>query len=348
MIKDFWIRLSLYFAIVLIVVSCKSDTPKAEYYQVRGETMGTYYAIKYQDARARNLQAPIDSLLRAINQSLSTYIPQSYISGLNKMQQHDFQTNKDIHFNKNFHKAKEVYKVSEGMFDPTVMPLVNYYGFGYAKRDSQLIPTPKQIDSLKQLVGMNGFVLIDTYPDKNVFHKAKAEMQIDFSALAKGYAVDEISKYLSDKGCTQHLIDIGGDGLARGKNPEDQTWTIGINKPLENSPLHDFAMVIKLTDKAMATSGNYRNFYTVGEQKYVHTINPKTALTEKSNLLSVSVIADDCMTADAYATACMAMGLQRSIEMINLLDGIEACWIYDEKGEMKKAYSNQFSTYVQN
>lgn len=339
-------RYGLVLLVLLAVSSCKQDPP-AEYYRVVGETMGTYYKVKYQDALGRNFQWQIDSTLRAINLSVSTYIPESYISNFNKTENLNFKTNSDLHFMRNYSRAKEVFEETDGLFDPTVMPLVNFYGFGYAKRDSNLIPTDKQVDSLKRIVGMHKFSVEDN-AKMTRFYKEEKDMQMDFSALAKGYAVDQISELLTRKGCPNHLVDIGGDGRAQGLNPDNKAWSLGVNKPLADSPLNDLVLAVRLQDKAMATSGNYRNYYTVGYNRYVHTINPKTALTEQSNLLSASLIAEDCISADAYATACMVMGLERSLEFVNKTEGVEACFIYDDNGEMKKAYSKGFDQYLIN
>jgi len=225
--------------------------------------------------------------------------------------------------------------------------MTNYYGFGKDRRVLRENIPAKTLDSLKALVGFDKLRL-ELVKDSCTFHKKNLNIQVDFSSIAKGYAVDQISAYLSEKGCKNHLVDIGGDGLAKGINPSLKDWSIGINKPLENGALNDFALVISVRNKGLATSGNYRNFYSAGAKKYAHTINPKTGIPEISTLLSASVIADNCMLADAYATACMVMGLEKSQVLISELEGIEACWIHDEDqdGKLEMTMSAGFEKWV--
>lgn len=330
-----------------LLIACKQATPSIDYYSIQGETMGTYYNIKYSDRKGRNLKPTIDSLLVSINLSLSTYIPDSYISKLNANRNEIISMKIDSHFNTNYYEAIKVHQQTDGLYDPTIGAMTNYYGFGKDRRVLRENIPVSTLDSLKTLVGLTKMQL-EIKNDSCFISKDDPNLQVDFSSIAKGYAVDEISALLSSKGCENHLVDIGGDGLAQGFNPSNVDWSIGINKPLENSALNDFALVITVTNKGLATSGNYRNFYTAGDKKYAHTINPKTALPEISTLLSVSVIADNCMLADAYATACMVMGLEKSQSLISKMDGIEACWIHDQDqdGVLEMSMSTGFDKWV--
>lgn len=318
-----------------------------QYYSIQGETMGTYYSIKYSDNLGRNLKPAIDSILIAINQSLSTYIPDSYISRLNANSKEKISMSLDRHFNTNYEEAIKVHRQTNGLYDPTIGAMTNYYGFGKDRRVLRENISAPTLDSLKSLVGLNK-IEIEIKNDSCFITKDNPNLQVDFSSIAKGYAVDQISQYLIQNGCQNHLVDIGGDGLAKGVNPSENIWSIGINKPLENGALNDFALVISVSNKGLATSGNYRNFYSAGTQKYAHTINPLSGLPEISTLLSVSVIADNCMMADAYATACMVMGLEKSQTLISSMDGIEACWIHDEDkdGELEMVLSEGFGQWV--
>lgn len=335
--------------ITLIFISCKQDnTPTpTQYFSIQGETMGTYYSIKYSDQKARNLKPAIDSILVTINQSLSTYIPNSYISLLNSNSRQKITMLSDQHFNTNYNAALEVHNQTTGLYDPTIGAMTNYYGFGKDKRVLRENISEHTLDSLKTLVGLTKLQL-EIINDSCYFTKSNPNLQVDFSSIAKGYAVDELSNYLLTMGCQNHLVDIGGDGFAKGVNPSENDWSIGINKPLENGALNDFALVMSVSNKGLATSGNYRNFYTAGNQKYAHTINPKSGLPEISTLLSASVIADNCMLADAYATACMVMGLEKSQSLISKMDGIEACWIHDEDqdGKLEMTMSDGFHRWV--
>ncbi len=330
--------------------SCKQNSTvgkQIEYFSIQGETMGTYYNIKYSDHQKRNLKPKIDSILIAINQSLSTYIPESYISRINSASDQNISMGADPHFIKNYNAAKKIHRKTEGLYDPTVGAMTNYYGFGKDRRVLRENVSSSTLDSLKALVGMDKFKL-ETSTTSSQISKAHANMQIDFSSIAKGYAVDEISNYLLHHGCDNHLVDIGGDGLAKGLSPSHKDWSIGINNPVENSPINDFALVISVSNKGLATSGNYRNFYLAGEKKYAHTINPKSGIPEITTLLSTSIIADNCMIADAYATACMVMGLEKSQELIASLPGIEACWIHDadKDGKLEMTFSEEFEKWV--
>lgn len=332
-------------------MSCHEKTAKqkSDYFSIQGETMGTYYRIKYSDDHKRNLKPQIDSILVAINQSLSTYIADSYISRINSATDQIVSMSSDQHFIKNYTVAKKVYEKTDGLYDPTVGAMTNYYGFGKDRRVMRENVPSSTLDSLKALVGMDRFHL-QTLANASQISKAHANMQIDFSSIAKGYAVDEISNYLLSNGCNNHLVDIGGDGLAKGLSPSNKDWTIGINNPVENSPINEFALVISVPDKGLATSGNYRNFYIAGEKKYAHTINPLTGIPEITTLLSTSIIADNCMLADAYATACMVMGLEKSQDLIASQPGIEACWIHDanQDGKLEIAMSKGFGEFVNN
>ena len=350
--KNFRQTDNIFIAILLVglILSCKTKNstppPTSEYFSIKGQTMGTYYNVTYSDDQKRNLKPQIDSILIVINQSLSTYIPDSYISKLNATNSDKIETGIDHHFNKNYDEAKMVYKLTNGLYDPTVGAMTNYYGFGKDRRVLRENMPTKTLDSLKAIVGMEK-VSLDISNNNTIIQKP-VNLQVDFSSIAKGYAVDEISKFLMTKKCNNHLVDIGGDGLAKGLSPTNKDWTIGINKPLENGSIDDFALVISVADKGLATSGNYRNFYLAGEKKYAHTINPITGLPEITTLLSTSIIADNCMLADAYATACMVMGLEKSQAFIKSLSGIEACWIHDadQDGELEMTMSDGFERWV--
>ena len=344
-LKPFFIALFIF----VTLVGCKQSTAdnKLDYFSIKGETMGTYYSIKYSDDLKRNLKPQIDSILIDINQSLSTYIPDSYISRINSTPTLNVSTSADQHFINNYTAAKKIYDKTDGLYDPTVGAMTNYYGFGKDRRVLRENISNTTLDSLKALVGMNKFHL-QTLASASQITKGHVNMQIDFSSIAKGYAVDEISNYLLHKGCVNHLVDIGGDGLAKGLSPSNKDWSIGINNPVENSPIDDFALVISVSNKGLATSGNYRNFYIAGQKKYAHTINPKSGLPEITTLLSTSIIADNCMIADAYATACMVLGLGKSQDLIAGLPGIEACWIHDadQDGKLEMTMSDGFMEYV--
>ena len=343
----------LFFA-ALLIVSCASDQSsqhkQSPYVSLQGETMGTYYRVTYSDAEERNFQSEIDELLRIINLEVSTYIDHSTISTFNKSdgslqmsynpesQQIDNYPN--THFLANFKAAQKIYLKTDGYFDPTVMPLVNYWGFGYTEKKKVQNVDSIQVDSLLQLIGMDKIQLSGSGDDVQLI-KNQSQLQLDFSAIAKGYAVDAIARMLSQGKKVEHyLVDIGGEVVAKGKNSKGKFWTIGINLPKEGAAVDAIQTAVPLKNRALATSGNYRNFYEVDGIKYSHTISPKTGFPERNTLLSASVFATDCMTADAYATAFMVMGLDKAFDLASQTEELEAYFIYStDKGEMAVKYT---------
>lgn len=324
----------LLFFPLLLLCACKSNSSGDEkvsegYIKIAGETMGTTYNITYSDNTGQNYKTAIDSILVKVNEEVSTYIPTSVISLFNKSSEPftllDESGNAVApHFLKNLKKGREIFQLTGGAFDPTVMPLVNYWGFGY---DDQRIITGVDtliVDSLKQ--NYVGFEKV-TF-DSSQISKSATGVELDFSALAKGYGVDVIAEFLESKGCQNYLAEIGGEVRAKGENPRGEFWVIGINTPKEGGASGDFQTIIALPNLALATSGNYRNYYQVDSLIFSHTINPSTGFPERSRLLSASVLAKDCMTADAIATACMVLGLDKAYDFVLSQTGIEAYLIY--------------------
>ena len=282
--------------------------------------MGTTYHISYfgQPAPSTTKKA-VDSLMRALNAEVSTYIPASTISQFNANPSDTVIIAREHHFFwDNFAKAKEIYQLSDGYFDPTVMPLVNYWGFGYKGHRPVAEVDSAVVDSLVQLVG---FDKLRVHGD--TIFRSRSNVQLDFSALAKGYGVDVVARWFDEHGVDSYFVEIGGENRAFGRKPDGKLWTVGISVPREDAGLDEYHTVIGLDNRAMATSGNYRNFYEVQGQKYSHTINAKTGFSERNSLLSASVLAENCMTADALATAMMAMGHEKAKKMQKSLDNID-------------------------
>ena len=225
---------------------------------------------------------------------------------------------------------------THGAFDMTVAPLVDLWGFGLKNRD---VVTDAEVDSVREYVGYELVVLED-----GVIHKAYPEMRIDAGAIAKGYACDVVADTLEAYGCTDFCIEIGGELVVKGLNSKGVNWHIAINKPVEDSLCvnHEIQEVVELTDCGMATSGNYRNFYEMGGKKYSHTIDPRTGYPVNHNLLSATIVAPDCMTADAWATACMVAGLEKAQTWIKNRRDIKGYLIYEENGELKTWKSDDF------
>ena len=297
--------------------------------KLQGQTMGTYYTVTYSIADQVNFQKAIDSVLNALNLEVSTYIPTSTISSFNQAERGiAFVADEVPHFAANFNKSRELVALTKGNFEPTIMPLGNYWGFGYTPKNPVTVVDSNKVDSLKAFVGFDKIMVTNDSIIKKV-----AGIEVDFSALAKGYGVDAVSLLLEEKGIENYLVDIGGEVRAKGKNAKGMDWTVGINKPQENVSLTEIVGAVSLINKSMATSGNYRNLYEVNGVKYVHTINPFSGFPEINDLLSASILADDCMTADALATACMVMGLEKAYEFIEKLPNVEGYFVFDGEGE---------------
>ncbi|GAA4831119.1 FAD:protein FMN transferase [Algivirga pacifica] len=309
---------------------------KAIHFYIEGQTMGTTYHIKYIDQESRKLKEDIDELLKTFNQSMSTYIPTSEISRFNKGGNLSYEL---PYFYPVLEKSAEVYKVTDGAFDPTVMPLVQAWGFGPARRDS--LATQK-VDSLLDVVG---FDYIE-YNEQSV-KAAKPNVQLDFSAIAKGYGADVVADYLKGLGITNYMVEIGGEVVCKGVNENKQPWRIGIDNPLYNEKGGERASaIVALDDKAIATSGNYRNFYIKDGKKYAHTIDPRTGYPVRHSLLSASVFAKDCMTADAYATSFMVLGVDTAIKIADENPEIEVLLIYADGDSLSVHISEGIKPFI--
>lgn len=303
---------------------------------IDGQTMGTTYRIVYLDPFERNLKSEVDSLLKAFNQSLSTYITDSEISQFN---QSDSLLFVSPFFLPVLKSSREIFELTDGAFDPTVGPLVNLWGFGPG---GPQLKDSVNINSILPKIGFQKIYFNNQYVKKEV-----SEMYLDFSAIAKGYGVDVVSEFLVSKGIDNFLVEIGGELVAKGLNDKGELWKVGINKPEELGSPEELYSIIALQDKGMATSGNYRNFYEVDGLKLSHTIDPKTGRPVRHGLLSATVLADDCMTADAIATALMVMGTERAIQLQEKLQTFEIFLIFnDDSGKLSSFASEGIKPYL--
>ena len=299
--------------VVLAFVGCTSNT---EPQRLSGYALGTTYNITYFDTRANpNLVPAIDSVFYVLNKSMSTYIKNSDISKINRG---DDQVVVDHHFKAVFNASKAVFTATQGFFDPTVGSLVNAYGFGPEEGLATLTASDRD-----RLLALTGFEKVTLLKEGRIL-KTNPNIYLDFNAIGKGYAVDVLSSMMEKRfGYTNTLVEIGGELQAKGKHIlKNSPWTVAIDTPNENIVERDLLRKLTLQNQALATSGNYRKF-RIDEKgnKYVHTINPFDGTAQPSKVLSASVIAADCMTADAYATALMSMPISK-IETLPL-DGIE-------------------------
>lgn len=281
----------------VIIVSRQQSTP---YQHDRGMVFGTVYHITYQSSKS--LQKDIEAELAKVDASLSPFNERSIITAVNE--------NRDTVVNKMFSDvfalAMKISDSTNGAFDITVAPLVNAWGFGFK---GGVMPSRHQVDSLKALVGYHKVSLTN-----GRVSKTDPRIMLDCSSIAKGYGCDVVAKFLSAKGIDNYMVEIGGEIVTRGISEKRLPWKIGVTKPTDDSlnVNQEIQTIINVTDKAMATSGNYRNFYYKNGRKYAHTIDPSTGYPVQHNILSSTVIAADCATADAYATAFMVMGLDKA------------------------------------
>jgi thiamine biosynthesis lipoprotein len=325
--KKLLFQLLLLAFIILLTYLISIAGKKGEYISVAGFAQGTTYHITYESKKGENLQPLIDSLLTDFDMSLSIYQPNSLISKFNR---NEPGTKADKKFTEIFNKSFEVYQKTGGAFDITVGPIVNAIGFGSTDTlnvDSTLI------DSLLQLVGMEKVRLVH-----DLLIKEKKNMMLDVNAIAQGYSVDLAAAFLEKRKVENYLIEIGGEVRAEGKNDRNQFWRIGIDKPVEGNmlPGADLQAIVNLDNRSLATSGNYRKYYEKNGIKFVHTVNPKTGYPVISNLLSATVVAKNCMTADAYATALMVFGVDKSIAFLKENKFLEAYLIYaDQQGRFQ-------------
>ena len=284
---------------------------------LQGLAQGSYYAVTYYDEQGRNFQQGIDSIFHAIDMSVNLWVDSSVISKVNRNEEAVL----DQIFIDNFNIAQKAAELSDGYFDPTISPIVAAWGFSYKDGDSI---TPQLIDSLKQLVDYrkvrieNGKVI-----------KENPAMTLDFNAVAQGYTSDLIAAFLDSRGIKNYLVDTGGEIMARGEKPNSKPWIVGIEKPAENEDSEQVVQTrITLRDKGLVTSGSTRKYVERNGKRYSHCINPKTGYPVEHQLLSVTVLAENSVWADALASICMVMGLEQSLPLIESLEGVEAYYIF--------------------
>jgi len=294
----------------------------------QGEIQGTYYAITYFDTENRDFQAEIDSILHDFDLSVSLWVPNSIISKVNN---NDTSVVLDQYFIDNFNLSQKVALATNGNFDCTVAPLVKAWGFGF---DDTKHVDKKIVDSINVFVG---YQKVEIAEGKIV--KEDPRMSIDFNAIAQGYSVDVIGDYLENEGVQNYLIDIGGEVKGKGQKPDGSDWMVGIEKPAANKDSErTLKAIVRLKNKSIATSGSYRKYYEENGIRYSHTIDPKTGYPVEHTLLSVSVMANNTAVADAYATAFMVMGFDKSRGFVENHDGLEAFFIYGNKSGVLHSY----------
>lgn len=300
-----------------------------------GSVFGTFYHITYE--ASHDLQNGIDETLKQVDHSLSPFNKESVITAINN--NNSMET--DTMFVDVFTLAQKVSADTEGAFDITVAPLVNLWGFGFKNMDNV---NKQKVDSLLPYVGYQKVKLVD-----GKIQKECAETMLDCSAIAKGYGVDAVGRFLEQQGVSNYMVEIGGELRVRGTNPRGELWHVGINKP-DDDPANinnEIEQVIQVTQLSMATSGNYRNFYEKDGKKYAHTIDPRTGYPVQHSILSSTVLAQDCATADAYATAFMVLGIERAQKVLAKHPELMAFFIYaDKDGNTKEWYTESLQNHI--
>lgn len=319
-------KIGIFCMAALLFISC-SDL---RFHKFEGSALGTYYAITYKGKENPSLPSGVDSILNDINNTFSIFNPSSIISKVNNNQ--EVILNND--FIEVFRLAQQIGKETDGALEMTIGPLVNLWGFGQSERKLDI--SQAEIDSILTLIGY-----WKVRCDGNTIIKENPNIQLNLNALAKGYAVDKVADYLMEKGYRDCVVDIGGEIVAKGKKYHDQEWNIGIQTPtITRDGEMRSAESFHLQDRATATSGNYRNYFEENGQRYTHIIDPATGRPEKSNLLSVTVIADHCVIADAYATAFMVMGMQKTKDFLATHPELTCIFISDDHGNYKTEVCN--------
>ena len=339
-------RISQISFLLFLLYSCAnlgSQEKSISLYKLSGESQGTTYLIQVYDEQINFEAAQIDSLLEAFDQELSTYLPTSLISRFN---QKDF-TDTLVPLNSRFYSMLDmsdgIYQETNGIFDPSIKPIMDLWDFDGDNND---IPKKESIDSALQFVSFeNGlhFKISTRFNDSSaLIVKKKPEFQLDFNAIAQGYAVDLLLEFINSKGHQNVYVELGGEIAVSGVKFDQEKWRIGVESPIENNKSADRVIqkVFELKDKRIATSGNYRKFFEVNGKKYAHTINPLTGYQNRHYLLSATVFSDYCWQSDAYATFFMLIGVEATKAFLkeNPHLDLEVFLIYDE--------NNTFKTYM--
>lgn len=327
---------NLLFLIVTIFVfnACQNS---AQYIYNKGFVYGTMYSVIYESPDGEDFQEEINKEFHKYNMIFSTYDKKATITKINNNESVELEDE----FITCYKRAIEISEITNGAFDITAGPMVNAWGFGPEERKKM---TQEKVDSLIKITGYKKIKFKDGKIQKQI-----PEMKLDMSAIAKGFTSDLIANFLAEKGCKNYMVEIGGEVVAKGKNAKHKLWTIGISKPNDDilTSTSELQAKLHLPNLAMATSGNYRNFYVEEGKKYAHTIDPKTGYPVQHSLLSATVLAPDCMTADAFATAFMVLGVDTGIEIARAVQEIEVYFIYaDDNGNNQIYMSEGFRKFL--
>lgn len=325
-------KVSLFILVpLLFLYSCTQQPQKV---MLQGLAQGSYYAITYFDDKGRNFQAEVDSIFHAVDLSVNLWVDSSVISKVNRNE----DVVLDSIFIDNFNIAQEAAVLSDGYFDPTISPIVAAWGFSYKSGDSL---TPQLIDSLRQLVDYRNIRI-----ESGKVVKENPNITLDFNAIAQGYTSDLIAKFLESRNIQNYLVDTGGEIMAHGCKPDGQPWIVGIEKPAENWDSEQVVQTrVALRDKGLVTSGSTRKYVERDGKRYSHCINPKTGYPVVHQVLSVTVMTEISVWADALASIGMVMGMEKSLQLFQNMNNVEAYYIYvNEQGKLQTFATEGFVT----
>ncbi|MEC5146601.1 FAD:protein FMN transferase [Chitinophaga sp. 212800010-3] len=335
-------KLFLATALLWSAAAVAQQVPAMKLMACEGKAQGTYYIVKYLSADTTSLQQGIDSVFAVIDQSLSLYKPGSLINRFNETGDVEM----DEHMKAVVEKALFTNKATSGLFDITVKPLVYLWGFGVSKPTFRGIPPKDSIAATMTYIGSRYLRV-----KGNRLYTTKKGVQIDCNGIAQGYTVDVLGRFLASKGIHNYLVDVGGELCASGHNHQHKTWSVGIERPSPGDTTYEPVQgIVRLMDKGIATSGNYRRFFDQGKTRFAHTINPLTGIALHNNIISVTVIAKDCFTADAFDNPLILMGVGKGLAFIEKHReyDLEAIFIYKDKdGTIKEAFSKGFKQYME-
>ncbi len=328
--RQLWWQLPFLLFLIVGTVFIVRQQRSVPYQHNEGMVFGTFYNITYQ--HDENLKDEIEAVLKEVDDEFSMFNEHSTVSRINRGEEPKLSQM----FQEVYQQTVKVNKDTEGAFDITVAPLVNAWGFGFKK---EKMPSAAQVDSLRRIIGMHRITFDEA---RSVIHKSDARVMLDFSAIAKGYGSDCIARLFRRHKIGNFMVEIGGEVVTQGISPMRLPWRIGVTKPSEDSlpTKQELQTILNVTDRAMATSGNYRNFYYQGGRRYAHTIDPKSGYPVQHTLLSATVLAPTCSLADAYATSFMVMGIERAKEVLEEHSELMAYLIYDDmQGQLAVWYS---------
>ena len=316
----------------------KINAQNVKFIHNQGNAQGTTYSIIYQQPEGVDLQPKIEKLLHEFDMSLSTYVPNSIISRINR---NDTTVKTDAYFETMFYAAQDASKLTNGAIDITVGPLVKTWGFAFGNNDHSKLP---KVSDFLPFVGYNKIHIVN-----HKLIKDDPRILIDPNSIAQGQSADLLGKLLEDNNCKNYLVEIGGEIACKGLNPDGKKWRIGIDKPIDDptNTNNELQTIVELTDCGITTAGDYRKYYIEGGKKYSHIINPHTGYPADNDLLSVTIIAPNALTADAYDTPFMVLGVDSALKVCKRIPGMECYLIYkDKNGKHKVVYSEGFKKYL--